>query len=44
MIFSSQNGTFGMTRTGKSNTVKILIKSIKEAAQKHGKKGSSSYI
>lgn len=31
---------FGMTRTGKSNTAKILIKAIREAAQKSGLKVS----
>ncbi|ABP68165.1 hypothetical protein Csac_2593 [Caldicellulosiruptor saccharolyticus DSM 8903] len=37
-FLARRTALFGMTRTGKSNTVKILIKSIKEAAQKHGKK------
>ena len=39
-FLTRRTALFGMTRTGKSNTVKILIKSIKEAAQKHGKKVS----
>lgn len=37
-FLARRTALFGMTRTGKSNTVKILIKSIREAAQKYGKK------
>jgi len=35
---NKRTALFGMTRTGKSNTAKILIKAINEAAQRSGKK------
>lgn len=37
-FLARRTALFGMTRTGKSNTVKILIKSIREAAQKSDRK------